>query len=496
MKSDSLRRWIDLAVISVIGVLVGLTFGLPLSSMEQFTVTDEANGGLGAASLTPYSLVSTGFPVGQALGAYVVGWALARYMAADPHRSHHAGFALSILLIAVGALTYWLGNHIALVGIGRMLQGMGSAGLQTVVRSQLNRSTEKAFVTVVTTATASFVSIFMGVGPAISSAFADIEPLQLAPGVRIDKFRVPAVFLLGSAGVVLLLLPLMSDRVNVHRRPPPSLNVNSEAAPLLPAKPATPPAPPARTWLQWALSPVAAMLIINSGLSATFAGYETVAAPLLARKFGTSIGELGSVFLYSSLAAAATFVVVAALLRPRAATGRPSVPANVVLLLVLFLSVTALLFLADFGALVQPLRRLTELCASATSSADACDAMPWCAWTTIHPPVCRVAANSLDALTVAALALINISFVVGRVVSSGQFMTLLHAENSAKAAAVLQVVSSLARVVAPLVFIQLLDALPVFPALWPFALSGALMLLVTVHFLVTWRDRARDAARR
>jgi MFS family permease len=488
--SEAFRRWLDLAIISVIGVLVGLTFGLPLSSMEQFTVVREADGGLGASSLTPYSIVSAGFPVGQALGAHVSGVLIAALMRRHSRRPHHVGFALSLLTTAVGAVAYWLGNSLIWIGVGRLLQGVGSAGLQTTVRSFINRSTEKGFVSVVTTATASFVSIFMGAGPAISSAFATIAPIKVGGGVVIDRFRVPGVFLLGATALTLLTLPLLADRINVHRKPLPLVAAPiNEAQPLLPPKPSTPSLP--KSWRALALSPIAAMLLIGTGLSAVFAGYETVAAPLLARKFGTSIAELGNVFLWSSVAAAASFIVVAAVLTPRRSTGKPTVSANAVLLLVLVLSVMALLDLADFGSLAEPLRGLTSKCSAAADALE-CSALDWCSWNAIQPPLCRIGRGGVDAVTLVSLAMVNIAFVVGRVVSAGQFMTFCHAESSAKAAAVLQIVGSVARVVAPIVFIQLLDAVPDFPSLWPFAISGALMLLVTVHFLVARNRGASD----
>jgi hypothetical protein len=328
----------------------------------------------------------------------------------------------------------------------------------------------------------------MGAGPAISAAFANIKPIELGGGVVIDKFRLPAVFLLGTTMVTLLTLPLLADRINVHRKPLPLVAAPiNEAQPLLP-KPSTPSLP--KSWRALALSPIAAMLLIGAGLSAVFAGYETVAAPLLARKFGTSMFELGNVFLWSSVAAAVSFLVVAAVLTPRQSTGKPTVSANAVLLVVLVLSVMALLDLADFGSLVEPLRGLTSRCSAAADALE-CSALDWCSWNAIQPPLCRIGRGGVDAVTLVSLAMVNIAFVVGRVVSAGQFMTFCHAESSAKAAAVLQIVSSLARVVAPIVFIQLLDAVPDFPSLWPFAISGALMLLVTVHFLVA---RNRGAA--
>jgi MFS family permease len=497
------RRWIDLGVLSAIGVLVGLTFGLPLSSLAQFCTAAESSGGLGS-SAQGYAIVTACFAVGQGVGAWLIGALQARLVAGKPTRTHHASFAVSLGVVLLGALVYWAGASMPVIAVARALQGAGSGGLNTLARSFINRSTAKAFVTVVTAATASFVSVFMGVGPAISSAFAHVEPRVVldvgALTLRIDVFRLPAVFLLAAASAVALCLPLMTDRINVHRpaavaiAAAPSVNDDADAdatQPLLAASLAPPPRPKL-PWWRVALSPLASMLTIFTALSAVFASYEAVAAPLLARKYGTTIAELGPVFLWSSLAAAAAFVVVALLLRTRRATGKPTVGPDAILLGILLLAIVALLFLADFGAVAPPERAFVERCAAAGSEMQ-CTALAdqQCVWNGIEPRVCRVRA-SLDWLSVAALALVNISFVVGRVVSSGQFMTLLHAESSARAASLLLVVGSVARVAAPVGFVALLEQEPVFPALWPFAVSGALMTLVTVHFLVARSQRKRE----
>jgi MFS family permease len=482
------RRWIDLSVLSAIGVLVGLTFGLPLSSLAQFCSAAESSGGLGS-STQGYAIVTACFAVGQGVGAWLIGALQARLVAGRPTRTHHLAFAVSLGIVLCGALVYWAGASMPVIAVARALQGAGSGGLNTLARSFINRSTTKAYVTVVTAATASFVSVFMGVGPAISSAFAHVEPrvvLTLAAlALRIDVFRLPAVFLLAATGAVALCLPLMADRINVHR-PAASLNVNDDAAaqPLLAPASVPPPVRPSIPWWRVVISPLASMLTIFTALSAVFASYEAVASPLLARKYGTTIAEIGPVFLWSSLAAAAAFVVVAMLLRTRAATGKPTVGPDTILLCILLLATVALLFLADFGAVAPPERSFVERCAAAGDVMQ-CEALAdqQCVWNAIEPHVCRVRA-SLDWLSVAALALVNISFVVGRVVSSGQFMTLLHAESSARAASLLLIVGSVARIVAPVGFVALLEHEPVFPALWPFALSGGLMLLVTVHFLI------------
>lgn len=491
-----MRRWIDLAVLSAIGVLVGLTFGLPLSSLAQFCVTASADGGLGS-SAQGYAIVTACFAVGQAVGAWLIGALQTRLVAKRPTRTHHLAFGVSLGVVLLGALAYWAGGSMPVIAVARLLQGAGSGGLNTLARSFINRSTTKAFVTVVTAATASFVSVFMGVGPAISSAFAHVTPrvvLQVGALVlRVDVFRLPAVFLLAATGAVALCLPLMADRINVHRPTAgavASLNSDDDATrPLLTAverdPPPPQPSPPRLAWWRVALSPLASMLTIFTALSAVFASYEAGAAPLLARKYGTTIAELGPVFLWSSLAAAAAFVVVAMLLRARSATGKPTVGPDAILLTILALATMALLFLADFGTVALPERTFVERCAAAASEGEciARSSSAQCVWNPIEPHVCRVSA-SLDWLTVVALALVNISFVVGRVVSSGQFMTLLHAESSARAASLLLIVGSVARIVAPVGFVALVEHEPVFPALWPFALSGALLLLVTLHFLV------------
>lgn len=490
------RRWIDLAVLSAIGVLVGLTFGLPLSSLAQFCVTASADGGLGS-SAQGYAIVTACFAVGQAVGAWLIGALQARLVAKRPTRTHHLAFGVSLGVVLLGALVYWAGGSMPVIAVARSLQGAGSGGLNTLARSFINRSTAKAFVTVVTAATASFVSVFMGVGPAISSAFAQVTPrvvLQVGDlDLRVDVFRLPAVFLLAATGAVALCLPLMADRVNVHRAltavPAAAASLNSDEAtrPLLTAverdPPPPQPSPPRVAWWRVVFSPLASMLTIFTALSAVFASYEAVAAPLLARKYGTTIAELGPVFLWSSLAAAAAFVVVAMLLRTRSATGKPTVGPDAILLAILALATMALLFLADFGAVALPERAFVERCAAADSESACMASSAQCVWNPIEPHVCRVSA-SLDWLTVVALALVNISFVVGRVVSSGQFMTLLHAESSARAASLLLIVGSVARIVAPVGFVALVEHEPVFPALWPFALSGALLLLVTLHFLI------------
>lgn len=456
-------------------VLVGISFGVVLPSLQRFLQAQRSVGGLEA----PAGLFSTAvalYSVGEAAGAAAFGRAY------DARRASAASVLSAALLVFIAGNVVYASAAAAVVAVcARVGVGLYTGGANAVLRAWATRSTtatERAGVMAMLPAAA---TLAIAVGPLVGALLTLMQPIEWAGGaVRIDEFRAPGwlLALLGLASVPAVCITMRNDAVKDKGAGPiPTETVKvavgdgdsgaHEATPLVGAVNSSDGSANApdttRARRLWAAlsgngGAMGILLFLFFCNSLAFSVVETMATLIAGDQLGWSVRATGHVLIASGGAAVVALAVYVKL--SRSVQDRALVASGFVLLFL------AVLSLADVQSLVGSAagEHGGDACLawSGTSAAQCAAATGGrCVWMRDNcdtcSPYCRNPARTLAPWQfVTSLVLLNGGGMLGRTAVTVLYSKLLTssprvARDAGALMAMLVMTGSVARIAAPYV---------------------------------------------
>lgn len=422
----------ELLILTWQGVAVGLAFGLPLPSMKHF-MTSGANAdppGLGESSLY-YALAISLFAGGEMLGSTTAGY-LNR---TKPIRSV---FLLVTFMGICGGGLYAIAQTGWMVIVARILTGFWSGGVNVLIRVYIHLHIPHERVTFILSLVSFAMTLAMGSSPALSVAFISLPRMAANRYLAFDEYRAPGwCIVLFSLFSLLCMCCCFSS--NDHQQE----QIQEHLLPEATKKEANDEQDNEKEEEEekgclgklWNANGVPNSVIIAQLFaffvsSFGFVMLETMTTPLMSDQFGIGISGTSLLFVVAGIASACSFALLVVI------TNWKWVTDTQLLLFSSFALFVGFFTLTDFQSL-----RGHDVCQDFTCSFDpdilcpaknvtTCPESLGCVWLqkscSSCPPVCRNPSYTLNfAQMYCGVVLINIAFILGRIVSGSIYTKLM-----------------------------------------------------------------------
>lgn len=481
------RVW-DLVVIIYCSLAVGIAFGLPLPSMEDFIEApskDGPGGGLGLSE-TVYSLAIAAFNVGDVVGSVTSGLL-------NRHLSVRGTFALGSVAGVIGGVLYALAGVASgtawLAIFGRFMQGIWSGVANSMIRVFLVNTYSGEDLIPMMSFVGFVVAIMMAGSPALDGLLSML-PVVGTSVLWVDQYRASGWLLsvIALIGVV-LVLTVLSNKDDATQNAAESTTDNNKNGSNT-------------TWMwdtngvnRWLIFVLMAAFFVSSF---GFTALETMATPLMTDQFGFPEVRISVVYLIigglSALCCGLLFLIT----KRKWISEKQQCLGSLLCLAGGFYLVSDWQFGSDSCHQWDCSYDETQVC-SANLTSIPCQASPGCVWNQnglygdcdVCPPVCHDPHRTLGVNEFfSGFFFVNLAFIVGRLMSGGLYAKLLGRTPSTRfMQGLLNGTGSCARVIGPPIAVALYE-LASHRTYGVMLFFGTLSLITAAPFIWLWNDRA------